>query len=220
MKHYLVRKEPGKARLHDAAMSVEPSEEAKALAEQLVQTIAKASSRIFKPVVMLVQTQGYRALGYKKPQPCLRARIPEFSNSYICRLLKATDLYLKLDHQLHALDYVSEPAIRPLQALTESEAKYVWKALLKQYPKQKITPKYVKKMIARHGFTPMKAPEKKATVAVDPKLKNAIPFLAKRIANKFILPHVQSPEQWVALVKLIHQQLLTSCPLSKPGEKA
>jgi hypothetical protein len=98
----------------------------KAEALQTVRKISRASTFFFENVVILIAKKGYQVLGFEKPQDCLRKRIPTISNSYICRLLQATETFLKVDPKMEYLNLVSESTFRPMQHLTDEECKAIW----------------------------------------------------------------------------------------------
>lgn len=186
----------------------------KSEAEALLAQMAKASSQLFQQVVLLVKYEGYRALGFAQPQPCLRKKVPELSNAYICRLLKAATLYLQLDKTLRHLDQVAEATFRPLQPLDLQESRAVWEKVLQKRPQQKITAQHVKTVLRYLNLHP-KMPVKPAPFTVNQALQRDLAFQAQRISRHCLKSHVTNQTEWTQVAKWIYQQLLDNSPFLK-----
>lgn len=184
----------------------------KAEALKLVAEIGSASSKVFKNVVLLVSKHGYIALGFNKPSDCLRKRLPELSNSYISRLLTATDIYLKLDPKLIYLNKVSEATFRPLQDVADKDSVSIWKYVLNHYEKN------VKRINSRHIIKAMNAlnvdvvnSKPVITISISEEFRPQIQNYVNKISQSIIRPNVNSREEWRQFAKLIYQQLLDQC---------
>ncbi len=185
-------------------------------AEVLINRINSASSSVFKNVVLLIVNKGHLALGFTKPQDCLRKRVPDISNSYICRLLRATDTYLLLDNRLQYLHKVTEATFRPLQDVTQEDAQSVWNAVINQCKTTKrITSKDIRHAMKDLGIesksTKMEPGTK--TIEMDAELQETVDRYVSKIGNVIRLSHVSTKEEWRQLSKLIYQQLLATCPI-------
>ena len=87
-------------------------------------------------------------MGFDKASDCLRDRIPDLSNSYICRLLQATEIYLQADNNMQHLNRVSESTFRRMVHLTDKEITLVWQTVLEETEgscRQRITGGHTKK---------------------------------------------------------------------------
>ena len=195
--------------------TIEKSTITKTEAEMLIANIAHASVRVFKNVVLLMVNKGYIALGFSKPQDCLRKRLPEMSTSYISRLLSATELYLKLDCKLIQLDKVTEATFRPLQNVDDADALKVWTRVLTVLTDKRITSRHIQRSMDALNIRAATTPVVSCTLTVDAALQQRVQQCAKRIGTQFILPHVQTKSEYDQLCQLIHKQLLADCPLTQ-----
>lgn len=195
--------------------TIEKSTITKTEAEILIANIAHASVRVFKNVVLLMVNKGYLALGFCKPQDCLRKRLPELSTSYISRLLSATELYLKLDHQLIQLDKVTEATFRPLQNVDDADALKVWARTLTVLTYKRITSRHIQRSMDELNIQGATTPAISCTLNVDTALQQRVQQCAKRISTHYMIEHVKTKQEWEQLAHLIYKQLLADCPLSE-----
>lgn len=186
-------------------------------AEVLINRINAASINVFKNVVLLIMNKGYQALGFTKPQDCLRKRVPDISNSYICRLLRATDTYLQLDPQLHFLPKVTEATFRPLQDVSKEDAAKVWSvviSLCESKAIRRITTRDIRRAMMELGIETKNTFAKDAKVIkMDAELQSTVNRYVTKIGNSVILPHINTKDEWKQFAKLIYQQLLATCPI-------
>lgn len=99
----------------------------------LVGSIKKGSPTIFQDVVLMVSTQAYLPLGFTTAREYLLVTVPDLSVSYVSLLLRATDIYIKVDVNLIHLDKVSEALFRPLHNVTDEYALVVWNSLVESF---------------------------------------------------------------------------------------
>lgn len=194
-------------------------------AQLLINKIAASSANVFKNVVLLMTSQGYLALGFNKPQECLRKKIPELSNSYICRLLKATAIYVTLDAKLEHLNKVTEATFRPLQSVSDEDAQAVWQQLLatcNNNSNKRFNSRNVTKAMEVLGITASVSTSKAkpSVIKLNEQLQHRVERCAKKIGQVLISPNVSSKEEWQQLASLIYQQLMATCPLVEPLKKA
>ncbi|MBD9354810.1 hypothetical protein [Methylomonas albis] len=191
----------------------------RAEAQALINKASRASVALFSSIVQLIARHGHIALGFSKPQACLRKRLPHISNSYICRLLQATDTYLTVDRKLIYLDSVSENTFRPMQHLNQKDCVAIWQWVLENryQPNQRITIRMISEAmdalnILSHTHC-VSEHQDSITVRLD---RDLLPKFARhidRIENAFRSSHINSREEWQHLAKLVYQQLLRNCPV-------
>ena len=126
--------------------------DAKIQAEALLNKIFGSYCNVFKNVVRLIDQKLYLALGFQRPQDCLRHKTPSLSHAYIDRLVRATETYLKLDPSLQYLDRVTEATFRTLQDVRDEDALVVWQEVLRQNENRRITPNLIKGVMDELGI--------------------------------------------------------------------
>lgn len=193
----------------------------KAEAIKLVTEIGMASTKVFKNVVLLVSKRGHIALGFSKPADCLRKRLPELSNSYISRLLTATDIYLKLDPKLIYLNKVSEATFRPLQDVSEEDSITVWKYVLNNYGQQnkRINSRHIMKAMANLNIQVTNS-KPSTPIHISQQLQPQVQHFVKLISHSLLLPNVHSRAEWRQFAKLIYQQLVEQCQFEDSSKVA
>lgn len=184
----------------------------------LINNISTSSFNVFKNVVKLIKYRGHLALHFSKPQECLRKKVPELSNSYICRLLKATDTYLKLDSDLLYLERVSESTFRPLHNIADDDAKRVWANVLQNNKADRISAKHIKHAMITLGLV-IELKSKLPVLKVDTALQRDVTLYVQHISKKFLTPHVKSSREWGQLANFIYQQLLKNCHYPEASAK-
>lgn len=183
-------------------------------AELLIQDISHASSTIFTSVVKLIAGNGHQALGFDKASDCLRDRIPDLSNSYICRLLQATEIYLQADNNMQHLNRVSESTFRRMVHLTDKEITLVWQTVLEETEgscRQRITGGHTKKAMKQLGMDTDKCEPKYLENDARPPLKPIVQRFIScyiRLLSNRISPYANTKEQWKIFANAVHQQLL------------
>lgn len=182
----------------------------KAEAEILIHKISSSSHSVFKNVVLLVKTKGYLALGYHKVQDCLRKKVPELSNSYICRLLKAAETYLNLDSSMKYIDRVAEATFRPLQNVSDANQQVVWKIVVEG--SKRITSRDIKRVMEQQNISA--SIEIKSNFKPDNALHKTLCFQAKRFAT-IIGATAKSKDEWQQLCKVFYKELLDTCPYNQ-----
>lgn len=190
----------------------------RAEAQVLINKASRASVALFSSVVQLIARHGHIALGFTKPQDCLRKRLPHISNSYICRLLQATETYLSVDRKLIYLDLVSENTFRPMQHLNQEDSVAIWQWVLKNcyQPNQRITSRMISEAmdalnILSHAHC-VSEHQDSVKVRLDHDLLPKFARHIDRIENTFRSSHISTREEWRHLAKLVYQQLLRNCP--------
>lgn len=210
--HYLRVYDKTKITNRFAANSLPKPTITKAEAIKLVTEIGIASTKVFKNVVLLVSKRGHIALGFSKPADCLRKRLPELSNSYISRLLTATDIYLKLDPKLIYLNKVSEATFRPLQDVSNEDSITVWKYVMNNYEQhtKRINSRHIMKAMTNLNIqvTNLKP---SASIQISQQLQPQVQHFVKLISHSLLLPNVHSRAEWRQFTKLIYQQLVAQC---------
>jgi hypothetical protein len=189
----------------------------KAEALQTVKKISRASTFLFENVVLLIAKKGYVALGFEKPQDCLRKKIPTISNSYICRLLQATEIYLTVDPDMEYLQLVSESTFRPLQHLSDKDCKAVWNWVLNNIiGYRRITSRDINKamdalkiMSHENCVSPHQTG---ITVRIDQELIPKFRRHIERISDALVDNGINTEYEWAQIAKMIYQQILNNCP--------
>jgi hypothetical protein len=198
------------------APAIQKSSITKAEAELLIHNISAAASNVFKHVVLLVKSKGYVALGYSKPANCLRKKLPDFSNSYICRLLLAADTYLMLDHELEYINKVSEATFRPLQNVSTDNIERIWQQTLIDNNVSKLsrlTSKYIKRAMEKLGIA-AEITHKAVPLTLDSKLQRTVDSHVTIIVRDIIAPYANSVAEWKQYANMVHKQVLSACPLN------
>jgi hypothetical protein len=199
----------------------------KAEALQTVKKISRASTFLFENVVLLIAKKGYVALGFEKPQDCLRKKIPTISNSYICRLLQATEIYLTVDPDMEYLNLVSESTFRPLQHISDKECKAVWNWVLNNtIGYRRITSRDVNRAmdalgISSHENCVSVHQPSTFSICISEKYQPIFRRYIERISDTIMEQNTQTQAEWKLLAKLIYQEILDSCPHRdyKPKQK-
>lgn len=182
-------------------------------AQLLLKNASKASNFLFSCVVKLIARRGYLALGFVKPHDCLRKKIPDISNSYVCRLIQASDTYLSMDPKLLQLQWVSESTFRPLVHLQEKDLQAIWEWVLDHRDgDSRITSRDMNKAMDALGIKSHENcyGEHQASISVRidreilPKFRRHI----FRIADAIRDSDINSKEEWRIVAKLVYQQLL------------
>lgn len=181
-------------------------------ASKLIEEISGATAKIFTNVVLLVSKRDYLAVGFKSPTDCLRKKIKDISSSYVSRLLAGSEIYLKLDPKLKHLHKVSEATFRPLQKVSDDEAKTVWHFVLEQYANK------TKRINSRHIVKAMNALNINTTnsrpainIKISRECQSDIQKYAINISQSKIFKNVHSRAEWEYFAKLIYRQLLEQC---------
>lgn len=198
------------------APALQKSSMTKAEAELLINKISTSASNVFKNIVLLVKSKGYVALGYSKPADCLRKKLPDFSNSYICRLLLAADTYLILDHELEHINKVSEATFRPLQNVSTDDIERIWQQTLADNNVSKmtrLTSKYIKRAMEKLGIA-AEINHKAIPLTLDSKQQRTVDSHVKIIVSDIIAPYASSVAEWRQYANIVHKQVLSACPLS------
>lgn len=203
-----------------------PPSISKAQAKSLVGNISKSSPTLFKNVVLMVEKQAHRVLGFDTAQDCLIKEVPELSNSYVRLLLRAAAIYIELDCNLMYLDNVTESVFRPLHGAKMTYAKAVWDKALVRLNSQAFLPikaghirqamAELDSVIATGEIETQESLQwslKPSAFSVDDVVQRRIKHDAKRIAKTLMLPHVKTKAEWVEVAHLIHQQLIAACPI-------
>lgn len=190
----------------------------RAEAQELIKKASHASTIVFSSVVQLMARGGYRALGFAKPQDCLRKRLPHISNSYICRLLKATDTYLTVDPTLTYLSLVSESTFRPMQHLKPDQLHAIWNWVLKYRYKNnhRITSGMITEALDAMNILSYEHCVNNhhggITIRMDADLMPLFSRHIVRITEAFRTQNVNSREEWRQMARLVYQQILRNCP--------
>jgi hypothetical protein len=185
----------------------------KAEALQTVKKISRASTFLFENVVLLIAKKGYVALGFEKPQDCLRQKIPTISNSYICRLLQATEIYLTVDTDMEYLRWVSESTFRPLVHLPEKDLVAIWEWVLKHRKGDtRISSRDINKAmdalkIMSHANC-VSPHQTGITVRIDQELIPKFRRHIERISDALADNGINTEAEWKQIAKMIYQQLL------------
>lgn len=189
----------------------------KSEALEMVKRISRASTSLFENVVLLIAKKGYLVLGFNKPQDCLRKKIPELSNSYICRLLQATETFLKVDPKMEYLKLVSECTFRPLQHLSDDDCKAAWTWVLNnQTEYRRISSRDINKAIDAldiHSHEDCISVHRPAfSVCISEKYQHIFRRHIERISDSIMDQHIDTKDEWKQLAKLIYQEIMNSCP--------
>ena len=184
-------------------------------AEVLVYKMCVASSSMFKNCTLLKVNDGHIALGFNKIQDCLRVKLPEISNSYICRILKSVNIYTQLDEALTYINCVSEATFRDLHDYELSEAKAIWSLVISKKPK-KITAKEIKQAI---DALKLNKDVIKSKIVINLKLHKSVAKHAQSITDS-IGDDINSEQEWQHYVKLLTKHLLENCPILDKREAA
>ena len=207
-----IRAEQGLRFLNSLPSQQQKSAISKAEAEVLVNNIGTASSKIFKNVVILVDSRGHLALGHSKIQDCLRQRCPEISNSYICRLVKAADTFLSLDSSLTNLNRVSEATLRQFEGISPLDQKKVWNIAIEKSDKR-ITSRDIKRIMDLNNIK-AKVDSSHNNLIIDLSLKKLVISHAGQIVG-LISPKIKNKEEWKDICRFLYKQLLISCPVTE-----
>jgi hypothetical protein len=214
--HLICTKQQHYLKFLTASPALQKSSISKAEAEVLINKISTSASNVFKHVVLLVKSKGYVALGYSKPADCLRKKLPDFSNSYICRLLLAADTYLMLDHELEHINKVSEATFRPLQNISTDDIERIWQQTLIDNNVSKLsrlTSKYIKRAMEKLGIA-AEITHKAVPLTLDSKLQRTVDGHVKIIVNDIIAPYANSVAEWKQYANIVHKQVLSACPMN------
>jgi hypothetical protein len=185
----------------------------KAEALQLVKKISRASTFLFENVVLLIAKGGHRVLGFAKPQYCLRQKIPTISNSYICRLLQATEIFLKVDPDMEYLNLVSESTFRPLQHISDKDCKAVWNWVLNNtVGYRRITSRDVNRRMDALNIMSHEncvSPHQTGiTVRIDQELIPKFRRHIERIRDALADSNINSADEWKQIAKIIYLQIV------------
>lgn len=197
----------------------------KAEALQTVKKISRASTFLFENVVKLIAKNGHRALGFEKPQDCLRKKIPTISNSYICRLLQATEIYLTVDPDMEYLQLVSESTFRPLPHISEQDCKVVWNWVLNNtIGYRRITSRDVNRAMDALNIMSHEncvSPHQTGiTVRIDQELIPKFRRHIDRISDALADSNINSADEWKQIAKIIYFQIIQRYRDPKAKSKA
>ena len=197
----------------------------KAEALQLVKKISRASTFLFENVVQLIAKKGYKVLGFDSPQDCLRKKIPTISNSYICRLLQATETFLKVDPKMEYLNLVSESTFRPMQHLTDEECKAIWDWVLNNIiGYRRITSRDVNQAmdalnIMSHANC-VSPHQTGLTVCIEKELIPKFRRHIERISDALADSNINTEAEWKSIAKIIYFQVIQRYRDPKAKSKA
>lgn len=184
-------------------------------AAKLIDEITGATTKIFANVVILVSKRGHLAMGFKSPAECLRKKLKDFSTSYISRLLTGTEIYLKLDPKLTYLHKVSEATFRPLQKVSDDDAKTVWDFVLEQYADKtkRINSRHIKKAMGELGIKNDDNATRQPPVKfrLSDKLQPQVQRYVDKLTKSLIYPNISSKAEYLQFAKLIYLEMLEQC---------